>query len=1260
MMPPRCSHSLLVRLGAFLAMIFGPAVAMPQAPQVSQPPQAPSPEEAAKRMTVPPGFSVIAVAAEPMIRQPLSISFDNRGRLWVLQYLQYPNPAGLKPIKQDQYLRTVWDKVPEPPPHGPKGIDRITILDDRDERGVYRKSKDFLSDLNLASGFCLGHDGVYVLQSPYLLFYSDRDHDDRPDGPPEVLLSGFGFDDTHSVANSLQWGPDGWLYGAAGSTSTSRIKNPAQPSAPIIEFQQGIWRYHPKTRQFELFSEGGGNTFGLDFNKHGQAIAGTNYSNYAMLHQVQGGYYIKGFSKHGPLHNPHSYGYFHHVPYRNFKGGHVTCGGIVYQADAFPPEYRDQYLAGNLLANAIYWHKITPSGSTFTAEHGGDLVLANDPWFRPVDLFQGPDGCVYIVDWTDRRAAHLDPVDNWDKTNGRIFKLEYQGTPPFPKFDLTQKSSNQLVDLLKHPNKWWRNAARQLLCERYDPAVLPRLRQLIQSSDDLLALESLWALYVAGGWNEDFARETALNHRDEFVRAWAVRLLTDQPGSILAPATAAKLRTLAENEPSPVVRAQLACSAKRLPAAQGLPIATTLLTRSEDHADPFLPLLIWWAIEDKVADHAEAVVREMLARKETWATPLGQFVLERVARRLLADDTPRWSLAVTLLQAATESKQLTAVLRGIDLALQGRPNSGDLPANFLDVLRARKSHAPDDLARILIRLGDSTERQNLLNVVSDRKQPEAKRLAGLQLLTQVKAPELPPLLPTWLSEPSSDSWKLAVLAALEGIDDTATAERVLAAYPAWSPAVKRRAVAVLTSRPAWALALLRAVDANRFPKSELTLDQVRPAAEFNDPHVTKLIEKHWGKVGPATAGEKQARIAYLNLIMNRDGLGDPARGKVLFSKHCAACHQLFGEGGKVGPDLTTADRNNRQYLLTHIVDPSLYIRPEYLNYKINTVDGRTLTGLAKEQGESITVTTVVNNQVQAVVVPKADIEEMLPSPISLMPEKILDSISNDEIRDLFAYLMINPAGPPAGNPKSPPVATPGSGQSLAGENSKANNVVRVALISGSLEYKSDESLIKFQEFLESRYPMKCVRIFRKTDDDLPGLEALQKCDLAIFYTRRLTLRGEQLDRIKEYVASGKPILGLRTASHGFQNWLEMDRLVFGGNYQGHYQAGPICEVILADSGKNHPILTGVKPFQSPGSLYKNPGLADDVQVLLSGKIPGHVEPVAWVRERKFDGKTQRVVYTSLGYPDDFDRPEFQKFLVNAIHWCLNQPIPAEK
>ncbi|MDB5312275.1 MAG: hypothetical protein JWO38_6477 [Gemmataceae bacterium] len=1207
-----------------------------------------TPEEAVKRMKLPEGFTARTVAAEPMIRQPVSISFDAQGRMWVLQYLQYPNYAGLKPVKQDQYLRTIWDKVPEPPPHGPKGADRLTICYDPDENGVYRKSKDFVTGLNIASGFCIGNGGVYVAQPPYLLFYPDKNEDDVPDGDPEVLLTGFGMDDTHSLANSLQWGPDGWLYGAAGSTSTCKIKNPADPRAAPVEFQQGIWRFHPKTKRFELFSEGGGNTYGLDFDRHGQAIAGTNWGGFAMLHQVQGGYYVKGFSKHGPLHNPHTYGYFDHVPYAGFKGGHVTCGGILYQADTFPPQYRDQYIAANLLSNAVYWHKLEAVKSSFKASHGGDLLEANDPWFRPIDLLLGPDGSVFVVDFYDRRAAHLDPVDSWDRTNGRVYKIEYKGTPKLPAFDLRKKTSAELVQLLKHPNKWWRNEARRLLAERQDKTTYATLDAMRAKDQGEHALEAMWALYVSGGWDASVAL-ACLHHSNEHVRAWAVRFIGDGANP-LDSRTRDALATLAAAETSPVVKVQLACTAKRLPAADARAIVAGLLTQREDPADPFLTLVTWWAVEDKIADDPAGWIK-ILEHRTTFSRPINTPIYERAVRRLVAVESPE---AVAVLReivrdvraAVKEGDKTLAplVLRPIETAVSGgvTPTAKQLEGELAGLAKALPED--DTLLRILLRLGNTAARKRAWARVADGTHPEADRVAWLDVLARTQDPATGTTALTMLKDAKTDALRVGVLGAVEVANPPGLAGSLLAQYPAWSAAVKKRAVQALLARPDTGVELLKAVDQGTFPKADLTIDQARAAVGLNDKVLTALVEKHFGKLASATAGEKQARITWLNVVLSREKAGDPVRGKALFAKHCAACHQLHGEGGKVGPDLTTADRKNRGYLLAQIVDPSGYIRPEYVVHNVTTVDGRKVSGIVGESGgASVTLVNVINNQPQKTVIAKADVEAMTPSAISLMPEKLLDTLTDPEVADLFAYLASGLPGKPA--PKSTGGLVPPGGKKL-----------RVCLVSGSFEYKSDESLAGFAKYLEAAYPVECTRAFARTEKEIGGLETLETADVAVFFTRRLKIPPADLERVKKFVQSGKPVIGIRTASHGFQDWLEMDTLVFGGDYKNHYGAGPACAVTVAAAAKDHPVLKGVVDFKSNGSLYKNPNVAADVTVLLKGSIPDQSEPVAWVREK--DGR--RVFYTSLGHPDDFKNETFTRLLVNALAWTTKTELKPAK
>jgi len=514
------------------------------------------PREAVKTFTVADGLEVRLVASEPLVRQPLSLSFDHRGRLWVLQYIQYPIPEGLKAVAVDQFLRTKYDRRPDPPPKGPHGHDVIAILEDTDGDGVMDRSKPFLTGLNLASGMAIGYGGVFVAQPPYLLFYRDANQDDVPDGDPEVLLTGFGMEDAHAFANSLTWGPDGWLYGAQGSTVTANIRG--------IEFQQGIWRYHPRTKQFELFAEGGGNTWGIDFDRFGNLFAGGNTYE-PLCHHVQGAYYIKGFGKHGPLHNPYSFGYFDPVKHNGPFGGGLTGGCSIYQGGVLPDRFNNVCIAPNMRQNAVRWYPFETRGSTFSTNKGGDFLVSSDVWFRPVDTLVGPDGAFYIADWYDYNLSHSSPKDRsqWyapSRDDGRIWRVSAKGGKSFafPKTPLEKLSPREIVALLEHPNEWYRREAWRILGERRDASVVSLLEQkLAAAADQVAALEPFWAIDLCGGFNEGFA-ERSLKSPHECVRAWTVRLLGDQQH--VSPQMATALARLAESDPSVVVRSQLACT----------------------------------------------------------------------------------------------------------------------------------------------------------------------------------------------------------------------------------------------------------------------------------------------------------------------------------------------------------------------------------------------------------------------------------------------------------------------------------------------------------------------------------------------------------------------------------------------------------------------------------------------------------------------------------------------------------------------------
>ena len=397
-----------------------------------------APREAVENMTLAEGLNAKLFASEPEIRQPILVKCDDRGRLWVIQYLQYPNPAGLKRVKVDRYSRTVYDRVPEPPPRGPQGADRITICEDADGDGQADSFKDFVTGLNLCTALEFGDDGVYVLQAPYLLFYADRDGDDRPDGDPTVLLEGFGMEDAQSLANHLTWGPDGWRYGLNGSTTTCRIRG--------VEFQQGVWRYHPRTNDFVLFCEGGGNCYGLTFVAVGRLFFSSNGG--LCWHGVQGGYYEKSFGKHGPLHNPFAFGYFNPVKHNGFLGSALTGGCVIYQGGLLPKRFDDACIYPNLRANAMRVSRLEREGSTFTTNFQEDFALSSDVWFRPVDCLVGPDGALYAADWCDVNISHTSPKDRsqWyppSRKDGRIWRCLPTGANPRPMgpLDLEQLPS---------------------------------------------------------------------------------------------------------------------------------------------------------------------------------------------------------------------------------------------------------------------------------------------------------------------------------------------------------------------------------------------------------------------------------------------------------------------------------------------------------------------------------------------------------------------------------------------------------------------------------------------------------------------------------------------------------------------------------------------------------------------------------------------------------------------------------------------------
>ncbi len=949
-----------------------------------------SPADTLKHFKLAPGLQMEVVSAEPTVRQPLNLHFDERGRLWVVQYLQYPFPAGLTVVKYDQYLRAVYDKVPPPPPNHIKGADRITILESSRGDGVFDRAKDFVSDLNIARSVVCGRGGVWILNPPYLLFYPDKDRDDIPDGPPQVELSGFGLEDTHSGANSLAWGPDGWLYGAHGSTCTADIKG-------VKFLGQAIWRYHPVTKEFEVFAEGGGNTYSLEFDAHGLAYSGSNYGETRGLHYVQGGAYIKTWGKHGPLMNPYSFGWFEHMPNKGFKPRFPQTM-VIYEGGAIPA-YEGQIIAPMSLVNRVQAARMIRDTSTWRTEDTDAIVLTEDRWFRPVDTKVGPDGAIYMADWYDSRLSHLDPRDTWDKERGRIYRLSVTGAKPAPKFDLAKLNTDELIQCFANTNKWFRQTALRIFYDRHDAQALPALRKLVFQEQGQVALEALWAVNASGGFDEKFALQ-ALDHPNPFIRYWTVRLIGDTKK--ISPALQQKFVALARTERDSQVRSQLASSCKRLPATDALPVVRELLLRAEDADDTHIPLLLWWALESKCAQNRELVL-DLFRMPSFWRTPIvSKFLVARLGQRFTAERSEaNLVTAAELLALAPSEREQDELVRGMEEGLQGDVVKS-VPAAMqarVAALWATRPRTPT-LMSFALRLGNSEAAAAALEKVANSETPLASRQQLIALLAERRVEAAVPVLLKLLRGESAEELRTSVVNQLPRFNDNAIPEVLLAIYPGSGASLREAIRGALGSRANWSRQLLEAVARGAIAREQILVANLLAMQNHHDARCDELIQKLWGNLRRSSE-EKAERIAHVRKLLGT-GRGDLAAGREIFKQACATCHTLFGEGGKIGPDLTGYERDNLDFLLPAIVDPSLAIREEFTAFNVTTKDDESLTGLLTEnKPQSITLVDLAGH---ATVIPRERIQSLQAARVSLMPEGLLDPLTDQQVRDLLGYV----------------------------------------------------------------------------------------------------------------------------------------------------------------------------------------------------------------------------------------------------------------
>lgn len=979
--------------------------------------------EAAASMQLPAGFRCQLVASEPLVRNPIAMDWDNRGRLWIAENGTYAERG----LRFDTRLS-----------------DRLLILHDSDEDGAADETIVFIDGLKRLTSFAIAPRGVWVLCPPQLLFIPNVDQDDSPDGPAIVMLDGFDTppENHHTIANGLQFGPDGWLYGRCGASSPGTIRRPDQAIEEAIPIAGGIWRYHPQYKTFEVVNHGTTNPWGHDWNAAGELFF-INTVNGHLWHAIPGAHFQR---PHSASPNPLVYeaidthaDHYHwdtSEPWTESRGGtgihdvtgggHAHVGASIYLGGLWPDEFHDRLMTLNLHGRRVNRDRLERDGSGYVGRHDPDPFRSLDPWFRGIDLRYGPDGNVVLIDWSDTGECH--EATGVHRSSGRVFRLIYEQAEPQstiadwnPALGFSGLSDARLMELLSHRNQWWVRRARQEIVARvaensFDTSLAASLLEL--SAEDEFSVDQLTTAWrcVEASLTDAASKQVqkleifnqAMSCEQEAIRALGLRLLlNDQPidtvlGIVrtrprLPDDLHVRLIEAARNDPSPLVRLTIASSLQRLAIDQRIEVARELVAHQGDASDHNLPLMVWFGLIPIARDNPSELAE--LAARSTWPT-LTRSIARRCGELVASQPQATDQLLASSLECSIEHR--IEILRGLSEGMAGLrqvapPESWKSYRQSLIDLELQADDATQ-LALVDAIFGEGQSIDVLIGLVRSNQHSLQQREAALRTLIDLEPEELKAVCLDVLRDRYLNR---TALVGLTRFDDPSVAQRIANDYRSFHLLDRPSVLEVLTTRPSFCNALIDAMQRQRVPVEDVKTRHVRAMLGLIDSEARDRLEQVWGKL-PAEQSDHAQRIAELTELLEREAPAvSEARGRAIFDQRCATCHKLFGSGAEVGPDLTGSDRRNLDYLLLHVVDPSALVPNEFRATLIQTADGRTLSGLVLSENES--TLTLLGTSTRDII-QKELVEERALSQKSFMPEGLLDELPDESIRDLIAYL----------------------------------------------------------------------------------------------------------------------------------------------------------------------------------------------------------------------------------------------------------------
>jgi putative membrane-bound dehydrogenase-like protein len=944
-----------------------------------------APRDALKTFRVKKGFHIELVACEPDVVSPVALSFDENGRMFVVEMIDYSERR---------------DAVPH--------LGRIRLLEDTDGDGVFDKSTVFADNLAWPTAvFCYG-GGVFVGATPDILYLKDTDGDGKAD-VREVVFTGFAEGVTRinvqEMLNSFIWGLDNQIHGATSGEGGS-IKSLRHPEAPRLDLRGRDFVIDP--RAMTMTSEAGGGQHGLSFDDPGRRFTCNNNDHirlfeYDERYAARNPFYampppLASVAVDGPA--AEVYRASPDEPWRMIRtrwrvaglvSGPIEGGGrasgyftgatgiTIYRGNAYPPEFLDNAFVGECAGNLIHRKLLLADGVSLKAERPSDeqkteFIASTDTWFRPVQFANAPDGTLYVIDMHREIVEHPwslpDNIKKFLDLNsgsnlGRIYRIAPDGFKRPPRPQLGKASTAELVGLLEHPNGWHRDTAARLLFERQDATAVPLLAALLSGSKSPLGrLHALCALEGLGGFQESHVL-TALNDPDAGVRQHAVRLSERffPPSAQLL----AKLQQLAD-DPSILVRYQLAFTLGELKDNTKVAPLTTIVRRDQDSA--WTQAAILSSLNEGAGELFAA-----LANDSSFCTAKA---CSEFLRQLLV-----------LVAARNDPQEVARAVAFIDKVQE--------PANRFALVGA---------------LGDGFRRagQSVLWIPSvketlalatrtavDETTPELTRVEAIRLLALTDFAEAGKLLLALLEPNESQPVQLAAMDALDGFAVPQVGQELTARWENLSPHLRSEALAVLLARPERAVALLKSIQAGMIRPSVLTTSQVKFLRTHSN---TKVRELATQVLSTASTSNRQQVIE--SFMPSLKLSGQAANGKKVYEERCISCHRLGGEGYALGPDLVTVKNTGREKIMVNILDPNREVRPEYVSYVVQTKDDESHLGLLIH--ESATTVTVLQAFGKEEVILRPDIKKIQSQNLSLMPEGLEVGLSSQDLADLLSYI----------------------------------------------------------------------------------------------------------------------------------------------------------------------------------------------------------------------------------------------------------------